>query len=76
MAEDKWYFDTEEIGSAVHLAISSSSELYNDTENSLETLSTACLNSNIIIRMKVVDYMNGKELYSGKNREDEDSTVM
>lgn len=76
MAEDKWYFDTEEIGIAVHLAISSASELYNDTENSLETLSTAFLNSNIIIRMKVVDYMNGKELYSGKNREDEDSTVM
>lgn len=59
----------------MHLAISSSSELYSDTENSLETLSTAFLNSNIF-RMNVGRYMNGKELHSGKNSEDEDSIVM
>lgn len=50
MAEDKWIFDAEETGIAVYPAISSSSELCSDTENSLETLSIAFLNPNIIFR--------------------------
>lgn len=76
MAEDKSYFDAEEIGIAVHLAISSSSELCSDTGNSLESPSVAFLDSNIIFKMNIGDCMNGKELQSEKNREDEDSIVM
>ena len=62
MAEGKRYFDTEEMQIAVDLTVHSSSELYSDTENSLETLSIAFLNANIVFRMNVVDCMNGKEL--------------
>lgn len=62
MAEDKRYFDTEETQIAMDLTVHPSSELSSDTENSLETLFIAFLNANIVFKMNVVDYMNGKEL--------------
>lgn len=57
----------------MHLTVHSSSELYSDTENSLETLSTDFLNAKIAFRMNTVNYMNGKELCSGRRRKDEAS---
>lgn len=66
---------TEELWIAMPLTVRSSSELHSDTENSLEILSVAYLKANIVFRMNVVDYMNGKKLYNGRSRKDEGSIV-